>query len=238
MTVRVGEWAGIDTVLTMMSHAGFTAGGEIERVPSLYIGSFGASVLDLANAYSVFANGGERYVPYYISRILDRDGNTLYEVEPVHYQVVSPGAAWLTSNVLRRVVEEGGTAASLREIGFAYPAGGKTGTTNDFHDAWYAGYTSRLSAAVWVGLDQPAAIAPGAYGGRISLPIWSEVMTRAAEFGYPFTEFAPPGDVLPVDVCRISGKLPRPECHRIGCVYEERLPADLIPRDFCPLHGE
>ena len=156
MTARVGEWAGIESVLAMMEHAGL---GELERAeptPPLYIGTVGANVRDVTSAYSAFATGGIRHRPYFIESVTDRDGTLLYQHEDANYRVLSPGAAWLTSKLLKKVVADGGTGAGLRQMGFAAPAGGKTGTTNDFEDAWFVGYTSRLSCGVWIGLDQPA----------------------------------------------------------------------------------
>lgn len=236
MTARVGEWAGIDAVLTMMEHAGLGEPSSNDLSPTIYIGSLGASVRNVASAYSVFATGGVRHQPHFISVIRDREGEVLYRHEDEHYQVLSSGAAWLTSNILKQVLEQGGTGANLRQMGFIDPAGGKTGTTNDFHDAWFAGYTSRLSGCAWVGLDQPEMIAPDAYGGRVAMPIWRDIMAAAARIGYEFVDFAPPEEVIEMELCRETGKLPTEECVAAGDVIVELVPHDLIPREFCELH--
>lgn len=235
MTARVGEWAGRDTVLRMMEHAGLGDPGR-EVSPTMYIGTLGASVDRVASAYSVFATGGVRHQPYFIESVVDRDGTVLFQHEGESYQVLSSGAAWLTSNILKQVLEEGGTGASLRTRGFTAPAGGKTGTTNDFFDAWFAGYTSRLSACVWIGLDQPGTIFDGAYGSKIALPIWEEVMSEAQRIGYEFTEFAAPEEVIEMQLCRISGLLAKEDCAEAGALYIEKVPHDLIPRKFCRDH--
>lgn len=235
MTARVGEWAGIENVLTMMEHAGLGDPGE-EISPTIYIGTLGASVNRLASAYTIFATGGIRHEPFFIQAIEDRDGSLLYEHEGGSYRVLSPGATWLTSNILERVVSEGGTAAALRERGFTAPAGGKTGTTNDFFDAWFSGYTSRLSGCVWIGLDQPDTILEGAYGGAIAMPVWQDIMTEAENLGYEFTDFASPEEVIEMQLCRESGKLARDDCEEAGALYIERVPHDLIPRKFCDRH--
>lgn len=235
MTARVGEWAGINNVLAMMEHAGLGQ-SETEISPTIYIGTVGASVRDVASAYSVFATGGIRHRPYFIGTIHDRDGSLLYQHEGESYRVLSPGASWLTSTILKRVLEEGGTGASLRTMGFTAPAGGKTGTTNDFYDAWFAGYTSRLSASVWVGLDQPGTIMEGAYGGKVAMPIWQDVMGEAQRLGYEFTDFAPPEEVIEMQLCRITGQLANEKCGTAQTVYVEQVPHDLIPREFCRKH--
>ena len=236
MSVRVGEWAGIDNVLNMMEHAGIGKADDITPRAPIYIGTIGASVLNLTSAYSIFANEGIRYEPYYIESIVDRDGTVLYTHEITNYRVLSPGAAWLTSNILKRAVEEGGTGAELRNLGFQAPAGGKTGTTNDFFDAWFIGYSSRLTAGVWVGLDQPDTIIKGAYGGKVAVPIWKDIMTGAGAIGYEFGDFAAPEEVISMNVCRKSGKLATEACEKHGSVYVEQVPHDLIPREFCEMH--
>ncbi|MDF1825839.1 MAG: transglycosylase domain-containing protein [Verrucomicrobiales bacterium] len=235
MTARVGEWAGIDNVLAMMKHAGLGQ-SETEISPTIYIGTVGASVRDVASAYSVFATGGIRHRPYFIGTINDRDDSLLYQHEGESYRVLSPGAAWLTSTILKRVLEDGGTGAGLRAAGFFAPAGGKTGTTNDFYDAWFAGYTSRLSASVWVGLDQPGTIMEGAYGGKVAMPIWQDIMGEAQRLGYEFTDFAPPEEVIEMQLCRITGQLANEKCRAADTVYVEQVPHDLIPREFCRKH--
>lgn len=236
MSVRVGEWAGIENVLNMMEHAGIGEADDITPRAPIYIGTIGASVLDLTSAYSIFAKEGIRYEPYYIESVVDRDGTVLYTHEITNYRVLSSGAAWITSNILKRAVEEGGTGAELRKLGFQAPAGGKTGTTNDFFDAWFVGYSSRLTAGVWVGLDQPETIIKGAYGGKVAVPIWKDIMTGAGAIGYEFGEFAQPEEVISMNLCRQSGKLATEACEAHGSVYVEKVPHDLIPREFCEEH--
>jgi len=236
MTVRVGEWAGFENVLAMMEHAGLAPAESADPSATIYIGTVGATVRDVASAYSSFATGGVRHRPYFVASVHDRDGSLLHRHEDEHYRVLSPGAAWLTTSILERVLEEGGTGAGIREMGFEAPAGGKTGTTNDFEDAWFAGYTSRLSGGVWVGLDQPETIVEGAYGGRVAMPVWKDIMTEAQQLGYEFGEFAAPEEVIEMQLCRRSGRLATEKCEAEGSVYVEQVPHDLIPRQFCREH--
>lgn len=236
MTARVGEWAGIGTVLAMMEHAGLGEAERAEPTPTIYIGTVGANVRDVTSAYTPFATGGIRHQPFFIESVTDRDGTVLYQHEDASYRVLSPGAAWLTSKVLKKVVADGGTGAGLRELGFTAPAGGKTGTTNDFEDAWFVGYTSRLSCGVWIGLDQPQKIMDEAYGGRIAVPVWYDIMTSASGIGYEFGEFTDPGEVVRMELCRESGLLVGEGCKAAGSVYIEEVPHDLIPRESCHSH--
>ena len=236
MTVRVGEWAGIEHVVAMMEHAGLGQSERAEPTAPIYIGTVGADVRDVTSAYSVFATGGIRHEPFFIESVTDRDGTPLFKHEDASYRVLSTGAAWMTSNILKKVLEEGGTAAGLRKLGFSAAAGGKTGTTNDFQDAWFVGYTSRLSGGVWIGLDQPGKIMEGAYGGRIALPVWNDIMTEAEKIGYEFTDFAKPEEVIAMELCRKTGLLAGEACRAEGNVYVEQVPHDLIPRKFCKSH--
>lgn len=236
LTVRVGEWAGIDTVLRMMEQAGLGEAERADPTPPIYIGTLGANVRDVTAAYSVFATGGIRHSPFFIDSIEDRDGVLLFQQVDRSERILSPGAAWLVSKLLQKVVAEGGSGAGLRELGFSAPAGGKTGTTNDFHDAWFAGYTSRLSCGVWIGLDLPAKIMDDAYGGRIAVPLWKDIMSAASAIGYESGEFDDPGEVIEMELCRESALLPGEACERAGSVYVEEVPHDLIPREFCHSH--
>ncbi len=236
MTARVGEWAGIDSVIAMMEHAGLGETERAEPTPPVYIGTVGANVRDITSAYTVFATGGIRHQPFFIESVTDRDGTVLFQHEDANYRVLSPGAAWLTSKVLKKVVADGGTGAGLRDLGFTPPAGGKTGTTNDFEDAWFVGYASRLSCGVWIGLDQPRKIMDEAYGGRIAVPLWFDLMTAAAGIGYEFGDFTDPGEVVRMELCLESGLLVDEGCKAAGTVYIEEVPHDLIPRRSCRSH--
>jgi penicillin-binding protein 1A len=236
MTARVGEWAGIDSVIAMMEHAGLGETERAEPTPPVYIGTVGANVRDVTSAYTVFATGGIRHEPFFIESVTDRDGTVLFQHEDANYRVLSPGAAWLTSKVLKKVVADGGTGAGLRDLGFTPPAGGKTGTTNDFEDAWFVGYASRLSCGVWIGLDQPRKIMDEAYGGRIAVPVWFDIMTAASGIGYEFGEFTDQGEVVRMELCRETGLLVGEGCKAAGTVYIEEVPHDLIPRRSCHSH--
>jgi penicillin-binding protein 1A len=171
-----------------------------------------------------------------IDRIVDKAGNIIYQTPVLESEVITPSVALMMRQILAQVLDRG-TAASLRsEYGFKEPGGGKTGTTNDYKDAWFAGYTDRVSCGVWVGLDKPQTIVDEGYGGKLSLPIWADVMKKAVALGYK-TEV--PKVMLPltkVTLCRVTSQLATDGCGRAGTAYEEALPYDLVPQNFCAEH--
>ena len=177
-SVRVGSIAGMSEVIEVARLAGFNA-DAIEPYPASYLGTWGATVQDVASAYSIFPNGGRRFRPYYVQSIEDRDGNFLWKSGPLYYEAAEAPAAGDVSDALEQVNRTGTGRAIRSRYGFNKPSGGKTGTTNDYHDAWYAGYTSNLSCAVWVGLDSPKKIIRGGEGARLALPIWVDIMQTA-----------------------------------------------------------
>jgi len=236
MSVRVGERAGIETVTTMVEQAGLGKIEKSERTPQIYIGNLGASLMSLVSAYTAFPNAGERGTPFVVERIEARDGEVLFERTPAMERVFSPGSSWLVTRILQRALEPGGTGTSVRRLGLSAPAGGKTGTTNDFRDAWFLGFTNRLSAGVWVGLDQPEKIVDAGYGGRLALPIWTDVMQAAEALGYEFGPLPEPDDIMEIELCRYSGQLAGDACRTMGCAYSEPVPHPMIPREICSLH--
>ncbi|MDA7537717.1 transglycosylase domain-containing protein [Akkermansiaceae bacterium] len=202
-SVRVGTIAGIDEVVEVARLAGFEE-KRIDRYPSSYLGSWGATVQDVASAYSIFPNGGRRFRPYYVQSIEDRDGNLLWKSGPLYYEAAASGPAWEVSDALEQVNRSGTGRAIRSRFGFTKPSGGKTGTTNDYHDAWYAGYTSSLSCAVWVGLDSPDQIIRGGEGARLALPIWVDIMQTADRLpGYKN------GSITPARARRVEPNAPR-----------------------------
>jgi penicillin-binding protein 1A len=126
-----------------------------------------------------------------------------------------------------------GTASAARARGVNFPAGGKTGTTDDFKDAWFVGFSSSIVAGVWVGLDQPAPIGPDGYGARYALPIWSEFMRDAARVSAPGS-FAVPEGVRETRLCRVSHLLATEGCPAYLEYFKER---DVLPAGPCGIHG-
>lgn len=234
MTLRLGNYAGLDRVIDLLTNAGFNK--PAERTPQIFIGNIGGNPRQLTSAISVFPNQGLRRRPFLIDRIIDKGGNIIYQTPVLESEVMTPSVAFLMRNILAQVLERG-TAATLRhEYGFKEPGGGKTGTTNDYKDAWFAGYTDRVSCGVWVGLDKPQTIVEGGYGGTLALPIWADVMKKAVALGYK-TDV--PKVTLPlsrVSLCRVSSQLATDGCGQAGMAYEDALPYDLVPKNFCTEH--
>lgn len=151
MSVRIGNRAGLGNVIQSAELAGFH--GNVSKTPALFLGTWEASPLDVASAYSVFANGGVRPTPYIIDHITDSKGQPRFAITKSRRAVYSQRAANITSSILQQVCKPGGTAGRITALGFKAPCGGKTGTTNNYTNAWFAGYTSNLTCSVWVGFD-------------------------------------------------------------------------------------
>lgn len=235
MTVRVGNVAGMDTVLGILRDAGLAAPETVS--PQVYIGNLGSTLKSLTSAMSIFPNNGLRRRPYLIQRIESGDGEVIYETPVLETEVVSPAVAQVTGRLLERVMSEGTAAAARSEFGFKEKAGGKTGTTNDYHDAWFAGYCGDLTCGVWMGFDQPQTILEGAYGAKLALPVWVDVMKDALGRGYRSTALKAEAITARASLCRASGLLATSGCAAHGDAYEDELPVELVPQDYCALHA-
>jgi penicillin-binding protein 1A len=181
VSIRVGNFAGLEAVGKLAEKVGLT---EMPANPQSYIGNFGATPKDVTLAYTTLANGGLKRQGYLIERIDDADGEVIYRASHAVYRAIDPGVSQTTTSVLAKVFEQG-TAASAKSLGWNRPSAGKTGTTDDYHDAWFVGYTTSLTCGVWVGLDKPATIVPKGYGATLALPVWVDVMKKAPENKYP-----------------------------------------------------
>ena len=181
MTIRVGNRAGLESVAQLGAKAGM---GDMPLNAQSYIGNFGASPKDVTLAYTVLANGGVRRQGYMIERIDDADGEVIFRAAHITVASLDRGVCATTTGILTEVMQRG-TAASAKSLGWSKPAAGKTGTTDGYHDAWFAGYTTSLTCGVWVGLDKPATIVPKGYGAALALPVWVDVMKRASADKYP-----------------------------------------------------
>ncbi len=239
MSVRVGNFAGIPKVREIARMVGFDV--EMPDTPASFLGSWGAAPIEVASAYTIFPNDGVRYRPFLIAEIKDRYGNVLWPdggASPaLSYQAVNAGSAWSVSRILKEVATSG-TAASVKRLGFDKPCGGKTGTTNDFKDAWFSGFTSNLTCAVWVGFDKPQKTIQGGYGSTLALPIWVDVMKTADRLGYKAGQLNSKVNLVKMELCRLSGKRATAGCRAEDKAYFDEVPADiaLAPTDLCPIH--
>src|SRR2546423_12405678 len=233
MSVRVGQFAGLDAVQKVANDLGISK--NVPHGPAIYLGSFDTDLKDLAAAYSVFPNAGLRRQAYIIERIDDQEHHPIYRAAHISAPALDPSAAWMTSQLMEEVLTRG-TAASARSLGFKLPAAGKTGTTNDYKDAWFVGYTSTMTCGVWVGFDQPVTIIPHGYGAALALPVWVQVMNKAAQ-RYPPQDLQPTMPLQHALVCSLSNHLATTGCEAAGTAYELDLPADKVPSVACEIHG-
>ncbi len=235
MTARVGEWAGLDHMLSLAGQLGF--GDTLRPSAQLYIGNLETDLRTLTGAYTIFPNQGRRVPPLTIDRITNAAGDTFLRTATDGYPVITTGAAIQVSKLLQMAMNPGGTAAAAREWGFNDPAGGKTGTTNDFHDAWFIGYTSAVTCGVWIGLDTPAPIVAQGYASRLALPVWTDVLRVCGDLGYPAGDLNPKIPLAKVTLCRLTGKFAAARCRELGHAYETSIPYELAPKSECAGHG-
>ena len=233
MSVRVGQFGGLDAVQQVANTLSLSQ--NVPHGPAIYIGSFETNLKDLTAAYSVFPNAGMRKQAYIIERIDNQQHKPIYRAAHISAPALDPSAAWMTSQLMEQVLTSG-TAASARSLGFRLPAAGKTGTTNDYKDAWFLGYTTTLTCGVWVGFDQPTTIIPHGYGAALALPVWTQVMNKAAEH-YPAQALQPTMSIQHATVCSISNQLATTGCQTAGSAYDIDLPADKVPTVACQVHG-
>lgn len=241
--VRMLEDVGIEKTVAYAQRLGV---GSLPSVPSLALGAGEVTLESLTSAYSVFASGGMRRDPFLVRRVEDSDGTVLYSIETEAMQVISPQSAFLMTSMLSDVINNG-TAWKARQLGFRLPAAGKTGTTNDYHDAWFVGFTPKLVTGVWVGFDQPQPIISGGYAAEVAVPLWATFMRSATRNDKPLA-FTTPEGIVGVEVCRLSGKRPAGGCDHVfvededgssdvkSMVYTELFVRGTEPTDTCPLH--
>ena len=240
--VQVLRAVGIPRAVTYAERLGIKA----PAVPSLVLGTGDVTALSMATAYGVFANGGWLNPPVFLRRVEDATGRVLFENRAQRgTRAVSEETAFLMAQMLKDVVDAG-TGYRVREAGFRFPAAGKTGTTNDYRDAWFIGFTPKLVTSVWVGFDQPKTIAAGGYAGQLAAPIWGRFMRdHAAASGW----VTQPMGVTGAEICRASGQLASEGCRRAvdvdangndtqrSMVIWEYFRRGTEPTDECPVHG-
>jgi penicillin-binding protein 1A len=219
---------GTREVLRLASQAGLN---DLPDVPSLALGTGLVTPIDLATAYTMFPGGGEIARPRGVLQVLDSNGYQVFDRPIERLRIVSEPVAFQMVSMLRDAVDRG-TGAAARTLGVAGPVAGKTGTTDDYRDAWFVGFSTSVVAAVWVGLDQPASIGREAYGARIALPIWAEFMKRTAR-ELPAREFPVPEGIRDAELCSVSHLKPVDGCP----VYTEYFKdGDDVPSQLCPVH--
>ncbi len=227
-TVRLAEIVGYETVETLAKQAGMNL--DIRPTPAIALGAYEVTPLEVAGAYTVFVDQGTFVKPNAVSLIRDRSGTILYSHKIERKQVLDPRVAFLMTSLMEEVLRSG-TGAAVRSRGFSLPAAGKTGTS---HDGWFAGFTTRLICAVWVGFDDNREL--GLEGAHSALPIWTEFMKRAHQYREyrNVREFDMPEGVVSVELDPVTGMLATPGCPLTRVEY---FIAGTQPVETCPIHG-
>ncbi len=225
---RLQQRVGSRRVIALAERAGLR---DLPDVPSLSLGTGLVSPLALTAAYAMFPNGGDAVAPRAIVAVRDGAGTAAADRPVERERVLEPAVAYQMVSMLTDVVDRG-TARRVRQLGVRFPVGGKTGTTDDFRDAWFVGFSSSMVVGVWVGFDEPRPIAANAFGARYALPIWADFMRRTATVRRP-APFSRPDGLEDETLCRVSYQQPVDGCP----VYTEVLkPGDRRPSSLCRLH--
>jgi 1A family penicillin-binding protein len=208
IAVKTNDKLGPHNVANHAEKFGFS---NIPAILSLPLGSREVTPLQMAAAYSVFANHGIYSEPYYILKVVDQDGNVLEENQTKQKEVVSPENAYIITDMLKGVMEPGGTGSSLSAAAGRITAG-KTGTTDDLNDAWFVGYTPELCCAVWVGYDKGRNV--NLVGGVAAGPIWANFI-RLASSGSTDIDFEKPANISLANICLDTGLIACESCERV-----------------------
>ena len=235
--VRLGFKTGLDSLGKLAADAGIRS--PLRDVANAYLGSSEMALDEITLAYTTFPGGGTRPSKLFtISRILDQEGNVLYENPVSRVPVMPAEAAYQVHAVLQdSLFKSCAREASASGIPASLPLAGKSGTAYNFTDTWFVGYSKTVTCGVWVGFDKPTKIYRGAFGKDLALPIWSQVM-NASLSGFPPQQIAVPAGLKQVEICRSSGLMAVDACrHLPGMVATEYATEAEMPSVECDLHG-
>jgi penicillin-binding protein 1A len=259
-TVRLGMQTGIDNVIGLASSAGLARvvgkddkGNEIlnlRRFPATYLGSSETTLMDATLSYTTFPDGGYRPVePFIIQRILDKDGNLIFESHPEKKYVMKDTTAYEVHSCLSDVLDMGTADKAYTIDGLKkFPLAGKTGTAYNFTDDWFIGYSSAITCGVWAGFDKPQEIYRGAFSSDIVLPVWVDIMNSSFQ-RYPASDIPQPDGLKRYEICTASGQLATDNCYenvtdqatgivtRRRTTYYELATDDQAPKVKCSVHS-
>jgi len=223
-TIGLASLVGFDRVAALARDAGVKSA---RGTPSMAIGSYDATPLDMAGAYTIFANGGMHLDPWMLASVRTATGDVMTDYTPTSKQVLDPRVAYLTTSMMEDVLRGEGTGAGVRNMGFTAPAAGKTGTS---HDAWFAGFTTNLLCIVWVGNDDYTDVK--IEGARAAAPIWAEFMKKAVQLPQysDSHEFVAPQGVELVSLDKVTNLLPDGACPN---TYTAAFLEGTAPTDTC-----
>ena len=205
-SVQLIQLVGPSTVVDFARRLGFTA--DIPPFLSVALGAAEATLLEVTSAYSAFPNRGRRMIPYRIERIADHTGTVLEEHTPQPQDAVRPDTAYIIVSLMRGVVERG-TGRGL--LGLEWPIGGKTGTVDDYTDAWFVGFDTDISVGVWVGHDEKITLGDEEEGARVALPIWRAFMRAYSDGQTAPAPWTPPANIVFTAIDPLTGKPTNPE---------------------------
>jgi penicillin-binding protein 1A len=210
----------------------FGIASPLSPVPSLAIGTSEVKMTEIVPAFSVYPNRGILVKPRMILKVVDRYGQVLEDNTAVRREeVLSPQTAFVMTNLMRSVVDEG-TAIRARGMGFTRPAGGKTGTSDEFCDNWFIGYTPQITAGVWLGFDDKTSLGRNEEGSKNAVPVWADFMI-AAHDTLPLMDFEEPEGIVHVDICQESGEIATDRCI---IVRNEVFRVENQPTTSCHVH--
>jgi penicillin-binding protein 1B len=227
-TVDLAMKTGLDQIVEMATRFHFST--PIKPYPSLALGAFEVIPMELARAYCVFPAEGVQPYPLTLKSVAAENGDSLKQKHLQIERLISPAKAYIMNFMLQSVVTEG-TARALKNYGIAWPVAGKTGTTNDFKDAWFVGYTPDILALVWVGFDNGDPL--HATGSSAALPIWADLMNAIPQY-VSEEGFSVPSGVEKRTVCSVTGL----QAVKNACpeTVDEYFLSENVPTEFCQLH--
>ncbi len=223
-TVKVAEEVGYDKVADLAKSAGIAS---VKATPAMALGSYEASPVDMAGAYTSFSNNGTRLSPFVLRSVRNTKGDVIANYSTDQRPVLDPRVAYVMTNMMEGVINNGLGFSAVRGRGFTPPAAGKTGSS---HDGWFAGYTSNLLCIVWVGYDDYSELR--LTGAQTAAPIWTEFMKKAAAFPQyaDMRSFAQPSGVIDVELDKVTNRLATPACPDD---YTSAFVAGTEPRETC-----
>ncbi len=234
-TIKLGMQLGEQTVIGEARRYGITT--PLPPYPSIHIGAKGVIPLEIISAYTAFATLGTRASPQGILRVEDRQGNILWQPAVRREQVMDPEHTWLLVDMMKDVIRRGTAYSAVWKAGFTLPAAGKTGTTDDYTDAWFIGYTPELVAGIWVGYDlQQRILEHNAGGGRIVAPAWTAFMRDVYDRRPAPPDWARPDSLITREVDWSNGYLATPYCPLDVRHWDWFYPGT-EPTQACPVHA-
>jgi penicillin-binding protein 1A len=233
IAIKLGMEIGEDAVISEATKFGITT--RVPPYPSIHIGSADVYPLEMIAAYTTFANLGTRTLPNAILRVEDRNGKIVWQPQVRSVTVMDTAHAWLMTDALRDVVRHGTAVGSVGSR-INFPAGGKTGTTNDGFDVWFIGFTPDLVTGVWIGFDQPKKIKANAQGGVLAAPAWTAMMREVYERRAIPPAWPRPDGLTALDIDKTTGYKATPFCPKDVHYIESFIPGT-EPTAFCPIHS-